>query len=172
VTGPASLWPTRGRSVQSSMAVSNGPLHVPLPVAQEAASLGEWEPSSQAVDGLQRTARDLQRQHTSPRLRTSRASVTSAGECGPAIVYVTFVTAAAEEERVAAFAQESLGDVLVRVVRRVPGAIGHKVTLSDGRVIGLPGKDGVSLVTRLAELGLGEGSEVQLCLNLKGVFNR
>ncbi|KAJ1489271.1 hypothetical protein T484DRAFT_1937646, partial [Baffinella frigidus] len=136
--GEGSLWPTRGRPVQSIMA-----------------------------EALRREAVELKSRHTSPGLRGGRrAAAVGGAQVKPAVVYVTFLTQGDEEQRVAAFAQEALGDVFSRIVRQSPAVADFKVTLTDGRVLGLPTTlGGVPLETRLAELGLGDGGE----MNVRGV---
>jgi len=149
------------------MAVTDGPLRIPLSHAQESAAKGEWLPDSAAEEALRREAVELKSRHTSPGLRGGRrAAAVGGAQVKPAVVYVTFLTQGDEEQRVAAFAQEALGDVFSRIVRQSPAVADFKVTLTDGRVLGLPTTlGGVPLETRLAELGLGDGGE----MNVRGV---
>ena len=45
--------------------------------------------------------------------------------------------------------QETIGDIASRLVRRNPTAAGYKMTLSDGKVLGLPeGMNGAPLDSR------------------------
>ena len=166
VTGEHSGFPMLGTPVPSCMAVSDGPLPVLLPEAQEAAAAGKW-PSfvekSEDQDILAQ-AQAVRRHYEKMQLRTGARKAAGAGARGkPAIVYVTMTTASEEEVNFPAFAQEMLGDVVSRGVRRIAGALELKFMLEDGRAVGVPESlGGVSLETALAELGQKDGSELRL----------
>jgi len=165
VAGEKSGFPSRGTPVQSCMAVSDGPLPVLLPEAQAAAAAGRWPaPGAQTDDAdVLEQARAVRRRYEAT-LRGGARRAAGAGARGrPAIVYVTMSTASEEEINFPAFAQEMLGDVVGRGVRRIAGATELKLMLEDGRAVGAPEDlGGVPLHTTLAELGKQDGGELRI----------
>ena len=166
VEGEKSGFPARVTPVQSCIAVSDGPLPVLLPEAQAAAAAGKWPASSAQTDdaAVLEQARAVRRHYESTQLRGGARKRAVAGARGrPAIVYITMSTASEEEVNFPAFAQEMLGDVVGRGVRRIAGATELKLMLEDGRAVGAPeGLGGVPLHTTLAELGQKDGGELRI----------
>ena len=165
VFGENSGYPMRGSQVQSCMAVSDGPLPVPLPEAQAAAAAGTWAATARSAEDAEvlEQAQAVRRQYEKTQLRGGRKAA-GAGERGkPAIVYVTLTSASEEEVHFPAFAQEMVGDVVARGVRRMAGATELKLMLEDGRAVGVPDSlGGVPLDMTLAQLGQKDGSELRI----------
>ena len=166
VSGEKSGYPNVGTPVQSCMAVSDGPLPVPLPLAQEAAAAGKWSTSAGKVDDdkVLEQAKAVRQHYEKTQLRCgSRKSPATGARGKPAIVYVTLTSASEEEVNFPAFAQEMVGDVVARGVRRMAGATSLKLMLEDGRAVGVPESlGGVPLDITLAELGQKDGSELRI----------
>jgi len=112
VEGEGSSYPFRGAPVQSIMAVSDGPLPVPLPEAQALSAAGKWSPLTGKLAGNQdvlEQAQAIRRNYEKARLRRGSRQTAAAGERGkPAIVYVTLTASASEEATFPAFSQEML----------------------------------------------------------------
>ncbi|EKX38565.1 hypothetical protein GUITHDRAFT_144163 [Guillardia theta CCMP2712] len=168
IRGPGSLWPTKGSPVTSVLAVSDGPLTTSLPLAQEAAekeAKKRREQYSEAEDVKANILNRIEKEQRH-RLRSFKAGESKGGgktiQRRPAVVYISFSCSTHETITFPAFAQELLGDVTSRIIRRVPQATSFKLLL-NGSPLGLPDHlEGIPLDSSLASLGVEDGEEIQI----------
>jgi len=174
VVGKGSLWPTKGRPVQSIMAVSDGPLKVPLSDAQAAAAKGTWIQAGEEDSVIQQTEVLSANAKAAVKLRHHHRGGAGAA-VKPAVVSVRCLSGTDDEIFFYAFAQELMGDVVARLLRRNSRMLKYKLLFTasrassktskgnDGKVVGMPAHlDGIPLDTSLAELGAGDGDTLGL----------